>query len=297
MQRLHTLLVATDFSAPSRHAAQRAALLAHDSGARLELLHVLETKALDELRRILGADGEALQERIRSQAHEALAQLAANIGSPVAGEVGQHLVEGTELESITAQVDIMDASLLIVGAQGASFMRHWLLGATAERLLCKTLHPVLVVKQRPHGAYRSVLVPVDFSPWSQNTIRLAQAVAPQAELILMHAFAVPLEGKLRFAGVEEDVIHRYRAEARQEALTRLHKVAADANIGGENWRPVLTHGDAAPRILVQEEEQGADLIVLDKHGTDMVEELLLGSVTKHVLARARCDVLVTHQGN
>ena len=296
MKRLHTLLAATDFSAPSRHAAQRAALLAHDSGARLELLHVLETKTLDELRRILGADGEALQERIRSQAHKALAQLAADIGSPVAGEAGQHLVEGTELESITAQVDIMDASLLIVGAQGASFMRHWLLGATAERLLCKTLHPVLVVKQRPHGAYRSVLVPVDFSPWSQNTIRLAQAVAPQAELILMHAFAVPLEGKLRFAGVEDDVIHRYRAEARQEALTRLHKLAADACIGGENWRPILTHGDAAPRILVQEEEQGADLIVLGKHGTDIVEELLLGSVTKHVLAQARCDVLVTCQG-
>jgi nucleotide-binding universal stress UspA family protein len=297
MKRLRTLLAATDFSAPSRHAVQRAALLAHDSSARLEILHVLETKTLDELRRILGADGQVLQERIRSQAHEALAQLAAGIGSPVAGDAGQHLVEGAELESIIAQADIMDASLLIVGARGASFMRHWLLGGTAERLLRKTLRPVLVVKQHPHAAYRSVLVPVDFSPWSQNTIRLAQAVAPQAELILMHAFAVPLEGKLRFAGVEDDVIHRYRVEARQEALTHLHKIAADAGIDGENWRPVLTHGDAAPRILAQEEEQGADLIVLGKHGMDMIEELLLGSVTKHVLAQARCDVLVTCQGD
>jgi len=297
MNRLHTLLAATDFSAPSRHATQRAALLARDSSARLELLHVLETKTLDELRRIFGSDGVALQERIRSQAHEALAQLAANIGSPMAGEPGLHLVEGMELESITAQADIMDASLLIVGARGASFMRHWLLGATAERLLRKTLRPILVVKQHPHEAYRSVLVPVDFSAWSQNAIRLAQAVAPQAELMLMHAFAVPLEGKLRFAGVEDDVIHRYRVEARQEALARLHKVAADAGIGGENWRPILTHGDAAPRILAQEEEQGADLIVLGKHGTDMLEELLLGSVTKHVLSQARCDVLVTCQEN
>ena len=36
----------------------------------------------------------------------------------------------------------------------------------------------------------------------------------------------------------------------------------------------------------------ADLIVLGKHGTGMVEELLLGSITTHVLAQARPDVLV-----
>jgi nucleotide-binding universal stress UspA family protein len=53
------------------------------------------------------------------------------------------------------------------------------------------------------------------------------------------------------------------------------------------------HGDPAQCILEQEEEQGADLIVMGKHGTGVTEELLLGSVTKHVLSQARADVLVT----
>jgi len=44
--------------------------------------------------------------------------------------------------------------------------------------------------------------------------------------------------------------------------------------------------------MEQEEEQGADLIVIGKHVTGMTEELLLGSFTKHVLVRARADVLV-----
>lgn len=55
---------------------------------------------------------------------------------------------------------------------------------------------------------------------------------------------------------------------------------------------MLSHGDAAPSILEQEEEQGADLIVLGRHGAGMAEELLMGGVTKQVLLHARYDVLV-----
>ncbi len=295
MNHLHTLLATTDLSAPSRHASLRAAMLAQQTGARLELVHVIEKKAIEELQRWLGGAGEALQERIRSQAREALVQLAADIGEPLGVSVGHHLAEGPVLERILAHADNLDASLLVAGAHGTRFMHHWLLGATAERLLRKTVRPVLVVKQPPRDAYQSVLVPVDFSPWSEGAVRLAQAVAPQARIVLMHAFEAPFEAKLRFAGVEEDVIHRYRTKARQDALTRLDKTAADASIATDNCRPVVIYGDAAFSILEQEEERGADLIVLGKHGTSITEELLLGSVTKHVLAQSRCDVLVARR--
>jgi nucleotide-binding universal stress UspA family protein len=295
MNRLHTLLAATDLSAPSRHAALRAAMLARETGARLELLHILESSALNELQQLFGEGGAALQERLRAQAREALAQLAADIGEPQGVSAGQHLMEGAVLESIITQADILDASLLILGAHGAGFMRHWLLGANAERLLRKTLRPILAVKQHPHGAYRSVLVPVDFSSWSPGAICLAQAVAPQAKLVLMHAYELPFEGQMRFAGVEEETIQHHRTTTHQQASARLRQIAIDANIPVENFRSVVVHGDAAPRILEHEEEVGADLIVLGKHGAGMVEELLLGSVTKHVLAHSHSDVLVTYR--
>ena len=51
---LHTLLVATDLSAPSRFTAQRAAMLAQQIGAKLEFVHVLDKKELNELQRLLG---------------------------------------------------------------------------------------------------------------------------------------------------------------------------------------------------------------------------------------------------
>jgi nucleotide-binding universal stress UspA family protein len=51
-------------------------------------------------------------------------------------------------------------------------------------------------------------------------------------------------------------------------------------------------GDPWPQIISRDQEQNCDLIVVGTHGMHVVEERLLGSVTKHVLAESSCDVLV-----
>ena len=54
----------------------------------------------------------------------------------------------------------------------------------------------------------------------------------------------------------------------------------------------LAGSDPAQQIIAMEQEVDCDLIVVGKHGSHIAEELLLGSVTKHVLAEAQGDVLV-----
>ncbi|MND54477.1 Universal stress protein family protein [compost metagenome] len=53
------------------------------------------------------------------------------------------------------------------------------------------------------------------------------------------------------------------------------------------------HGDPGWRIVEQEQELECDLIVVGKQGASALEELLVGSVTKHVLNESQCDVLVS----
>lgn len=292
MTPLKNILVATDFSSPSRHAADRAAQLALDAGARLRLVHVLSGSALSRLQQVLGLD-RPVEQPLIDEAKHTLDTLASELTLTRGVRVEASLVRGAVLEDIGREAEAMDADLVVLGARGAGFMRRLALGSTAERLLRKTRRPMLVVRQKPHEPYRRVLVPVDFSAGAARSLDLARRVAPGAHLVLVHACEVPFEGKLRFAGVDAPMIERYRMQAQQAALHQLRVLAAGAGLQAADWTPFVLHAEASLCIVEQEQEQDCDLIVIGKHGQHMTEELLLGSVTTHVLAESTGDVLVS----
>lgn len=137
-----------------------------------------------------------------------------------------------------------------------------------------------------------MLVAVDFSPGSEIAIRLARKVAPGADMLLLHAFDAPFEGKMQFAGVGEDVISRFRSEAQASATRQLRELAQSTGLPAQDYSGLVVPGDATRQIVGHEDRYRCDLIVMGKHGTHVTEELLLGSVTRRVLAQSRSDVLV-----
>lgn len=293
MLRLQRILVATDLSEPARYAAERAAALAKELEATLELVYVVPKPPIARLRWLVSETRPKLQQRVLDAAREELRQLAAHLLRAHGVSPGAHVVSGPLLQELVTQIKRMSPDLTIVGARGASTVRHLLLGTTAERLLGTARRPMLVVKQPPRERYRSVLVPVDFSPASVAAVRAARTVAPAASIRLLHAFEVPFEGMLQYASVDEDQIYRYRIAARQEALQKLRRLSEEASLPAGLAVPLVLHGNPSVHILEQERETGCDLIVMGKHGQDKLEELLLGSTTKHVLVQSQCDVLVS----
>ncbi len=292
MKPLTRILVATDLSAPARHAVGRAFRVAAETGADLTLTHVVSQSALDNLARLFGTQAVPVEQRILDAARDELSRLVSDYSRIYGISSNITLATGTVLREILDQADAIDASLLVLGARGEDYLRPMLLGTTSERLLRRTLRPMLVVKQTPHETYRRALVPVDFSPWSHAALRLVRAMAPKAELVLLHAFEAPFESKLQFAGVDEETIGLYRISARQEALSQLQLLVAEAGLKPGEVSLSVHHGNASRIILTQEQEQDCDLIVMGKHGQGVLEELLLGSVTKHVLSESASDVLV-----
>lgn len=293
MTTLGPILVATDLSAPARHAVQRALLLASLAGCEAHILHALELDILDSLRELLGANLAMTKAALEADAGERLAQLLPNAANRHAVVARTRVVAGAPLAVIAGEADALDAVLVVLGARGESFLRHATLGSTAERLLRKSARrPVLVVKQPPRGRYRNVLVAVDFSPASRLAVREARRWAPGAELVLLHAFELPYEGKLGRAGVDEQVIRRYIGDGIETRRARLHELAASAGLASGSCLARVIHGDPSQQIIAMEQEYDADLIMVGKHGTHVSEELLLGSVTRHVLAEAQGDVLV-----
>ncbi|KWT82843.1 MULTISPECIES: universal stress protein [unclassified Variovorax] len=292
MTDLAPILAATDFSTPARHAADRAARLAHENGAALTLMHVLPGGALQELRRWLGAD-HAMEHQLHDDAQRQLDMLIADLQTHRHVAARAVNASGSVVDEITREAEVLDAAMLVLGARGAGFLRRSVLGSTSERLLRRTVRPLLVVRQRPHEPYRRVLVALDFSPWSAQSVSLARRVAPHGRLLLFHACQVPFEEKLRFAGVDAATIDHYRTRTHADATQRLHALAAASGLKPGHWEPCIVEGDASQRIVEHEQDKDCDLVVLGKHGQSAAEDLLLGSVSKHVLAEGSADVLVS----
>lgn len=296
MKPIRNILAATDLSAPAREALARAFHLAAETDAQLTLMHAVNSGVMAALHELLGTRAPGIEQRIVDDAGKTLRDLADELGQTHGVSAAVRVVTGAVVHEIVGLVDELDADLLVVGARGEDFMRHLMLGSTAERMLGVMKRPVLVVRQPPREAYHRVLVPVDFSMASGASLQAVRALAPHAEIILLHAFELPFEGKLRYAGIDDASIHALRIAERGAAFQHIEALRASAGIADQS-RIIVRHGDACSLIGEVQQQERCDLIALGKHGRNRIKEMLLGSVTRHVLSESDCDVLVVGDSN
>ena len=200
MARLGPILVATDRSAHARHAAARAAHLAHETRSAVTPMHMLPGKPMAQSRAWLGAS-MAPERKSRDAAQRQLRQLAADLASARRVEVAFEDVAGT----------------------------------TSARLMRCTDRPLLVLRQSPPEPCRRVRVAVDFSPWSRRALTLAWRVAPAARFVVRTVSHVPFEEKLRFAGVEQ--AQSTAAELLLGSVTRSVLAEGQVDVLLSTWRP------------------------------------------------------------
>jgi phosphoglycerate kinase len=149
---------------------------------------------------------------------------------------------------------------------------------------------VAPIETRP----RRILLPVDGSEHSLEAARkLGRLIdAEDAEISLLHvqkreAFAV---GK---AWIDPDANQRREILRRREAELVFDITNAPLAQQRLNVRQQLVvEGDPADEILRFADEIGADLIVMGSHGRTGVLRILMGSVSRKVLDRAKCPVLI-----
>lgn len=295
MKPIQTLLVATDFSTPAKRAEERAALLAAEHDAGLIVLHNLSGLALQRLRERLTQGYASSEAQLLEHYREALQRLAEDLAARWQIAVTPRLTVGQAHREISRAATESGADLVVVGSLGEHPAREFFLGSTAERVVRESPAPVLVVRNEAREPYARVLAALDLSPYSPAVLELARRVAPMAHLTLGHAFEAPFEHKLQFAGITEDDILRYSQAEGAQALAGMNALAADLETGNTSADlPTIRveHGMPENVIPVLLRDAAADLVVTGKHGSSEVVDLFLGSMTKHLLREAPCDVLV-----
>lgn len=182
------------------------------------------------------------------------------------------------------------SDLIVFGTKRNNPLRDFVFGTPAERLMRMTRRPVLIVKRPAQEAYRRILVPIDFSVYSEAVLRSAIKLVPRAALHLCHPASTSRAGRLRAAGVPEAIIENWRDRASARTLERLDAMIQTAEL--QRATSSVGHGDESRITLEAQARVGADLIVVGKDSQSAIGEFLLGSIAQRLVSNAQCDVLV-----
>lgn len=304
-ESVSVIVVATDFSPGSDLAIERAALLARQWDADLWLLHVFDDGLWATIKNIYDAERWAAVEPIlaaRNRLSQLTTEVAGRYGIRVQGETRT----GRVATEIVAFARTQSAQLLVIGEHGEDWISDTMLGGTALKVLEEANISVLVVCRPatkadqaagdgspPDAGYSQLLVAVDFSEAAERAARQAISLFPEARFSLVNAYLIPFESRMRLAGATDADIERYRAAERLHVKGRMRRfierLAAPDQLRGSE---LFVRQSPASAILGQAERSGADLIVIGKHDGRIIEERLLGSVTRNVLYDAGRDVLL-----
>src|SRR5574337_22766 len=255
---MKTIIAATDFSDEARYAAERAAIIAEEQRAHLRLLHVMSRSALNDVRKLFRTPTDA-EAKLIDDAERMLREIAEEI-KPKAGLAGSIDVKiGQALAEILSATE--SADLLVLGAHGENSLHDLILGTTAERLLSTCKRPMLVAKRPPKTRYQRLLVPVDFSPYSASAVTMANRIAPNARMTILHVLSVPFEGRLRIVGASEEDIRQYREEEQRVVERKISELIRESHVDSERVSSAVEGGDPSPVILTKAEERLSDVFV------------------------------------
>lgn len=147
---MDTVMLATDLSAASADATDRAIELASRMGSRLVAINVI-----DERRTGGGLGRHDRLDQIRGRREEAMLALTAAIRR--AGARGDFLIwDGDIGRSIVAAADAEGAGLIVVGSRALDRAGRFMLGSVSDYVVHHANCPVMVVRPTPAGVVRPV---------------------------------------------------------------------------------------------------------------------------------------------
>lgn len=272
------ILMANDLSARSDCALRRAVSLAQQFGTELEVITIIEEMFLESTTR----ENEAF-------ARAALAEQLKAVPEADGIRISQRVMVGIDYEEIIHESEALNADLVILGIHRHK-TREMFRGTTAERVVRYGARPVLVVKDPVTAPYRRVVVATDLSSQAEAAARIAAQLAPQGEIILLHALHRPF---VAFPGRRDQNALLRESRERVTAGLRefINHMRSEFGDRTPNFEFSLPQGEAHAVIHGEIARLKPDLLAVGTHGRSGIAHAVIGSVAEQLLADCPIDVL------
>ena len=268
------ILVAHDLSRRSSAALVRAAELATQTGATLEVLHLVE----DDL-------PAWVVDRRQAEARTVISEEIEKLRTSATADIETTVRIGRDYTDILNRASECAADLIVLGVHREDALRSVVVGTTAERVIGFGSRPVLVVKAPLTGAYRRVLVAIDFTASSHQAATFALELLPEPAVRVVHVAPMAVDTQ--------------RSRARD--LEKMEKIRAELSarrpgVGGRSALPelVIRHGSPIAEIRNEAAAWRADLLVAGAQRRSGLTRALVGEIPEDLLSRPPCDVLIVH---
>lgn len=282
------ILVPYDLSEPSKHALEWAVCLGGNYKSSLEVLHVLPQEKYLVAYDLL-PDRDELKSTVSKEINEDTQKFLSEDQAKGIKGIEVNVEWGDPCDTTLSHIQKQKSDLVVMGTHGHTGLKRIFLGSLAERLTRHSPAPVLVVRKAPKWPVKKVLVPIDFSDFSEEALLMAaelQAIGSPA-IHLIHVTSLP--DVALYANV--DAYTRNRIQEALEAGGKEKLAAITEQHPSLNAKTHLTIGPAAEEICQFASEIKADMILIPTHGHTGLGRLLLGSVAEHVIRYAPCSVL------
>ena len=289
------IVIAVDGSDEAAHAARRGLSFANVFDATVDVVHVVERKAL----RLTRTSDERTRLRDRGAAIlDEIERVASETGPAISTE----LIEGKPAVRISEFAAAADADLVVVGRQGLTGVTRRLVGGVTEAILHRSPVPVFVVPDgdlAPETAagYPEILLPTDGSEAAADAVPHGGAIGRNYGSTVHVLNVVDLQaagGAFNAGGLDSEFVERLEAGGR-EAVGRVADGIGDARSGIEVRTAVkrsTSFDGVAAGIREYVADNGIDLVVMGSHGRSNLERQLLGGVASAVLRSVDVPALV-----
>lgn len=266
-----TILVGTDFSKGSYVALDVATDIANKLLANIELIWVCKEKNMFS---------DEQTESLRELAKEKLASLSKEYGKKLTKTtIEWKVMDGKVAPVIAKEAERVNASMIVIGTNGASgFEKYWM-GSTAVRIVQEANCPTLSIREgfNYHKNLERIVVPLNLTENSRQKIPVA------ANMAKIFGATVHLLGLAEQAS-DVSTIDIY--------LRQAENYLRDAGVPYQSER-ILTKNLSA-EILEYASAISADLIVITTEQENLLSTLFIGTHAQQIIHHSLIPVLSSH---
>lgn len=281
---LKKIVVGLDLDVSSRPILETAAFLSQGFGSRIHLLHVIEGLTPQRIT-------EEFFEAVHAAAELSMKRAAESLDSETAKKTETIVTYGHAFAAIIKRAHEEEADLICIGARRKEGVAQVILGSTAQKIVRKAPCPVLVVKGRKPAQFNQILVPVDFSDPSKQSLRAAIDFAESvgSKITVLHVVEPVM---FPYGGFAEAYVPPVMPRTELKAAkSDLKAFLQSVQFRGVPWESKIRRGRVTETIRRFIRRNHVDLVVMGTHGRTGLPHALLGSTTENVLRAVRCSIL------